>query len=353
MTTTGRVAIIGAGLGGLTAALALLRAGRRVRIYEQAPVLGEAGAGISVSAGAGRALETLGIGAALLAASLPAPAVAFAHFRTGALLAGVYDAGTPPDHGFATARHIHRADLHQILLDAVRAVDPQAVQTGKRLIAVARNGDRVHARFADDTAIAPDMLIAADGTRSIVRRALFDDREPEFAGQIAYRCLVPREVAAPYLTRGNAVVSVGAARMFHRYLIRGGSLVNVIGIGRGDRWREEGWNTPATNAEFLADYADFSPDVTGLITAAPPRSLIKWGAVRPAADRPLAPWPGSCCWATPRIRSCRSSVSAPRWRSRTASSSPARSTPPPTCRPRSPPIKPRGPTASRRCGRGH
>ena len=75
--------------------------------------------------------------------------------------------------------------------------------------------------------------------------------------------------------------------MFHRYLIRGGLLVNVIGISRSDRWREEGWSTPATNAEFLADYADFHPDVTGLITVAPPESLIKWGLfVRP----PIADW---------------------------------------------------------------
>jgi salicylate hydroxylase len=287
MTHIRSIAIIGAGLGGLTAALALLRAGRQVRVYEAAPVLGEVGAGISIAAGTGRGLASLGIGPALLAASLPVPAVAFAHYRTGELLAGVYDRGTPRDQGFATARHIHRADLHAILLEAVRAIDPAAVLTGKRLVDAGANGDTAQACFADGSTIHADLLIGADGSRSAVRRALFDQDDPQFAGQIAYRCLVPIDRAAPFMGRGNAVVSIGAARMFHRYLVRGGSLVNVIGIGRSDDWREEGWNTPATTAEFLAAYADFHPDVTGLIAAAPADSLIKWGLfVRP----PIARW---------------------------------------------------------------
>jgi salicylate hydroxylase len=287
MTPQRSVAIVGAGLGGLTAALALLRTGWRVRVYEAAPVLGEVGAGISIAAGTGRGLAELGIGPALLAASLPVPAVAFAHYRTGELLAGVYDKGAPVDQGFATARHIHRADLHAILLDAVRAIDPEAVLTGKRLVDAGQDSDQAQARFADGSVVHANLLIGADGSRSAVRRALFDADDPQFSGQIAYRCLVPIDRAAPFMGRGNAVVSVGAARMFHRYLVRGGTLVNVIGIGRNDRWREEGWNTPASPAEFLADYADFHPDVTGLIAAAPADSLIKWGLfVRP----PMAQW---------------------------------------------------------------
>jgi salicylate hydroxylase len=286
MTPPASIAIIGAGLGGLTAALALMRAGWRVRVYEQAPVLGEVGAGISLSVGAGRGLASLGLGPALLAASLPVPAVAFAHYRSGELLAGVYDNGAPPDHGFATARHIHRADLHAVLLAAVRAIDADAVLTGQHLIAADQDEHQARAHFADGSTVVADLLIGADGTRSAVRRAFFDQDAPQFAGQIAYRCLVPYELAAPFMGRGNAVVSIGASRMFHRYLVRGGALVNVIGIGRNESWREEGWNTPATNAEFLSDYADFHPDVTGLIAAAPPASLIKWGLfVRSPLDR--------------------------------------------------------------------
>jgi salicylate hydroxylase len=283
----GTVAIAGAGLGGLTAALALMRRGWRVRVYEQAPVLAEMGAGITVSSGAGRGLASLGIGPAVLAASLPVPHVAFAHYRTGDLLAGAFDTGAPPDRGFETARHIHRADLHAILLDAVRDADPDSVRTGKALVRADQDDTGVTAIFADGTREDADLLIAADGARSVVRRQWFDDQPPQFSGQIAFRCLIPRERAAPFLAAGNAVVSVGPARIFHRYVIRGGALVNVIGIAKSERWRQEGWNTPATVAEFLDEYHDFHADVIGLIRVAPPDSLIKWGLfVRP----PTADW---------------------------------------------------------------
>jgi salicylate hydroxylase len=279
--------IVGAGLAGLTAALALLRDGWRVRVCEQAQVLGEVGAGITLSPGAGRALSSLGVEAKVLAASLPIPDIAFVHYQTGALLAGSFDKGAPPDHGFERARHIHRADLHAILLAAVRALDAEAVVTNKRLVRVDQHAAGVEAYFADDTTAEADLLVGADGTRSAVRRQLFDDAPPEFAGQIAFRCLIPREVAAPFMGAGNAAVSIGPSRIFNRYVIRGGALVNVIGIARSDRWRGEGWNTPATIEDFLLEYEGFHDDVLGLIKLSPPETLIKWGLfVRP----PIAQW---------------------------------------------------------------
>jgi len=284
------VAIIGAGLGGLTTALALQRAGWPVRVYEQATVLGEVGAGISISPGSGRALASLGLGPALLAASLPVPDVAFVHYRSGALLAGSFDRGRPVDRGFAGARHIHRADLHALLLAAVQAADPDAVCTGRRVVQVEQQGDAALASFADGSEVQTGLLVAADGTRSAVRRLLFDDGPPRFAGQVAYRCLVPRAAAEPFLGAGNAVVTVGPSRIFHRYLLRGGALVNVIGIAKvsGSRpWQSEGWNTPSTAAEFAAEYQGFHDDVLGLIACAPPATLIKWALfTRP----PLAVW---------------------------------------------------------------
>ena len=285
--TDQRALVIGAGLGGLTVALALLRAGWQVRVYEQAPQLGEAGAGITLSPGAGRALSSLGLESMLLTASLPIPDIAFVHYHSGALLAGTFDKGTPPDHGFDKPRHIHRADLHAILLAAVIAMDRDAVVTNKRLVRVEHNATGVEARFSDHTTAAADLLVAADGTRSAVRHQLFDDAPPQFAEQVAFRCLIPREIAAPFMSAGNAVVSIGPSRIFNRYVIRGGALVNVIGIARSDRWRGEGWNTPATIDDFLLEYDGFHEDVTGLIKLSPPETLIKWGLfVRP----PIAQW---------------------------------------------------------------
>ncbi len=291
-TADADIAIVGAGLGGLTAALALQRAGFTVRVFEQTSVLGEVGAGISISQGPARALASLGLGPALLAASLPVPDVAFAHYRTGELLAGTFDQGRPADRGLDGARHIHRADLHALLLAAVQAADPEAVHTGRRLVGLAAlEGEPgepgATAHFADGTVWRCRVLLGADGTRSTVRRLCFDDSPPQFSGQVAYRCLVPRALAQPYLGGGNALVTVGPGRSFHRYLLRGGELVNVVGIVQSAAWQGEGWNTPATVDEFAAAFADFHADVRGLIQQAPAHSLIKWAlAVRP----PLACW---------------------------------------------------------------
>jgi salicylate hydroxylase len=280
-----KIAIIGAGIAGLTAGLALLRNGWRVRVFEQAPVLGEVGAGITLSPGAGNGLAALGLGDALLAQSLPVPDIAFVHFRTGELLAGTFDNTAPQDFGFSKARHIHRADLHAILLAGVRALDADAVVTGARLVGI-ENGHSVMAHFADGGAESAEALIAADGARSTVRRLVLGDDTPAFAGQIAFRCLIPRAEAAPFMGAGNAVVSIGAARIFNRYVIRGGDLVNVIGIARSERWRQEGWSTPATPEEFAAEFAGFHPDVLGLIRRAPEKNLIKWGLfARPRVEQ--------------------------------------------------------------------
>jgi salicylate hydroxylase len=245
------------------------------------------GAGITVSTGAGRVLQVLGVGPQILAASLPVPDIAFVHYQTGQLLAGTFDAGAPPDLGFDGPRHIHRADLHAILLAGVRALDPEAVVCGKKLTDIAQSASGVVARFADGDQAQADILIGADGARSRVRACILDAAPPQFAGQIAFRCLIPRERAQPFMTSGNAVVSIGASRVFNRYLIRGGALVNVIGIAKSEGWSQEGWNIPATIEEFRGQFSAFHAGVTGLIEQAPSDQLIKWGLfVRP----PIPQW---------------------------------------------------------------
>jgi salicylate hydroxylase len=274
--------IIGGGIGGMTTALALLRAGWRVRVHEQATELREVGAGVSISPGAAAGLASLGLESALLRASLPVARLAFAHHRTAEVLS---QSAEPEDLGLRVARHIHRADLHSMLAEAVQRLDADAVMLGRRLHHI-EQGPRVVAHFADGSRDEADLLIAADGVRSVARRELFGDGAPRFAGQVAFRCLIPRAAAQAFLGAGPAVVSIGPGRIFHRYLIRGGSLLNVVGIARSEAWPHEGWNTPASTGEFLALYEDFHADVTGIIRLAAAPHLIKWGLfIRPPLER--------------------------------------------------------------------
>jgi salicylate hydroxylase len=287
----GSALIIGAGLSGLTTALALANAGWRVRVCEQARVLGEVGAGITLSPGALRGLASLGLADEILADSLPVPDIAFLHHRTGELLAGARkadtaNAATEPAPASGIPRHIHRADLHAILVRALHRQDPEMIETGKRLTGVEQGATPV-VQFSDGSSRAAQVLIAADGTRSAVRRLLFDPAPPLFAGQVAFRCLIPAREAAPFLEQGPAAVFIGASRIFNRYLIRSGALLNVIGIAKCDLWPEEGWNVRATTDEFREQFAGFHPSVLSLIQLAPAATLIKWGLfVRP----PLHEW---------------------------------------------------------------
>jgi salicylate hydroxylase len=284
-----KVLIVGAGLGGLAAAVALTRRGVRVEVYEQATALGEVGAGLTVSRGAQRVLAELGVLEDVRAQASLTQAMAFLHFRTGALLDGGYDRsdGTADD-GRAGGVHIHRADLHRILTDTLARQAPGALRLGRRLVGLDDDGDRVTARFADGSAARGDIVVGADGLHSTVRGLLWGQAQPRFTGQVAFRCLIPGAVARPYLAAaGRAAVYFGPGRVFNRYTLRRGAIVNCVAIARTDRWREEGYTAPAAPEELIALYQGWHPDVLGLLGQAPRQLLNKWALY----DRePLACW---------------------------------------------------------------
>ncbi|WP_195908485.1 FAD-dependent monooxygenase [Novosphingobium sp. Gsoil 351] len=281
-----KLLIVGAGLGGLTAALALRRAGFDVEVHEAANELGEVGAGLTLSRGAQAVFRDLGLQDRIAAHACRSMALPFVHYRTGRILAGETDGATgQPDDGTAdVARQIHRADLHRILVEGFGEIGPP-VQTGHRLVGLEQGVSAVEVRFANGARARGDALVAADGVRSAVRELLLGDDAPRFTGQVAYRFLVPSERARPFLNLGRAAVFVGPRRTFNRYTLRGGAVLNCVGIAATDEWVGEGWSTPATTAEMLDAFAGWHGDVTGLVERA--ESAIKWGLFDRA---PLGRW---------------------------------------------------------------
>ena len=267
-----RILVIGAGLGGLTAALALRKAGFSVDVHEAAPQLGEVGAGLTLSRGAQSVFRHVGVQDAVARFCTPSTGFPFVHYRSGAVLAGTLDHGTGlADDGAADiSRQCHRADLHGVLAEAVGDV-----QLDHRLIDIEETANGVLARFADGSVAEGDALIAADGVRSVARGILLGERAPRFTGQMAYRFLVDRAVAAPFLEHGRGAVFLGPGATFNRYTLRAGNVLNCVGIAATDAWVDEGWSTPATRAEVLTTFAGWHPAVTGLIGVAD--RLIKWG----------------------------------------------------------------------------
>lgn len=272
-----RILIVGAGIGGLVAALALVQRGFAVEVHEAAPVLGEVGAGLTLSRGSQQVFRALGLMDRIAPLACPAAGFAFLHYRTGAVLAGQLDfASGGPDNGQADiGRQIHRADLHRVLAQALAERSPGALHLASRLTGIKETANGVRAIFADGAIATGDALIGADGVRSIARECLFGAQAPRYTGQIAYRFLVEREAARPFMGLGRGGVFLGPGRTFNRYTLRGGDVVNCVGIARHQGWTDDGWSTPADPAEVFDAFAGWHPDVLGLIGQA--TALIKWG----------------------------------------------------------------------------
>ena len=280
------VLVVGAGIGGMAAALALLRAGQRVRIIEQASELGEVGAGLSITPNAGRALIALGLGAALQDIGSTPSVGAIRHYASGEILVSLSQDDTRGKYG-VPLYHVHRADLHHALLQAVMALDPRCLQTGCSLRSIGFRADGVLVGLADGNTLSADWLVGCDGVRSATRAAMFGADEPHFTGYVAWRGLVPAELLPQALREPPLCMTVGPRRMLMRYPLRGGSLINFVALARRDAWAEEGWSVRSRLDELLAQFADFEPGARRLLELTPADRCFVWGLFDRA---PLASW---------------------------------------------------------------
>jgi len=281
-----RIVIIGAGIGGLTAALALLRRGFRPVVYERAPVAREIGAGVIIWPNARRALRDLEIDGALAAISSDVRTSYFCDYATGSILDVRWGKQLIEKHGMGNLQ-VHRGDLHGLLLQSVLANNAEAVHPGHQFIRLAQDGDGITVEFANGARVPCDVVVGADGNASAVRSYLFPGEAPVFTGQVSFRALIPWDVVPPAIAERKYAMYPGPQRMLLHYPLRGGRIMNLVANGRSASWEEEGWAIPAANEEFAAAYSDFAPEVVAMIRSIPAGSLFKWGL----RDRePLATW---------------------------------------------------------------
>jgi len=231
---TAPIAIAGAGIGGLTAALALAHNGRRALVLEQAPVITEVGAGLQIAPNAGRVLARLGLEETLTAASLEPRAVNIRRGRDGDLLARL-DLTVARAHWGAPFRVFHRADLQQILLCAARAHPLIDVREDARVTAFTAQEAHVEIETQGAggvTGFSAAGLVGADGGRSTVRAQILPQEAdaPVYSGASAWRALVPAERAPDAL---RAIEShlwlLPGAHVVH-YPLRDGAIINVVVI---------------------------------------------------------------------------------------------------------------------------
>jgi salicylate hydroxylase len=273
-----RAVVVGAGIGGTAAAVALTRAGIDVRVYEQAQQLTEVGAGVSLAPNGLRMLDGLGVGEGI--ARLGAR-----HVSTQLRLSGGRPARHQP-HRFAPAGRnvgIHRADLLALL---AAQLPPGTIRTGHRCTGLRQDAGRAMVGFANGTMATADVVIGADGIHSVLQALVAEPAEPVFSGVVAYRGLVPSLDEYP---AGTMQMWVGESQHFLVFPVRAGRLLNYVGFVPADTSVRESWSAGGDPAALAAHFAGWDPVIGEVIAAisGPGGSGFRWGMYDRA---PLPRW---------------------------------------------------------------
>ena len=286
MSRPQEIVVVGGGIAGLTAAIALQRAGFAVTLLEAAPEFGEVGAGLTLSPNAMMAFDHIGLCEAVARAGVEPRRQRIQHWQDGRTLVDVRRADQRQRYG-APYVTIHRADLHAVLVDAARAAGVW-LHTGAAVVATEGSTAVLH----DGRRFSGSVLVGADGLKSVVRQR-FEPGAAHFTGHVAWRAMVPVSAAVQDLADYPGM-HIGPGRMVLRYVVRGGRMMNIVFFARQPGWTEEGWAIEADPAELSATYAGWSPEVARLIAAATASRLYKWAI---HARRPLADWVADGCVA--------------------------------------------------------
>jgi salicylate hydroxylase len=274
-----RVAIIGAGIGGLAAAQALRLAGIDVALHERAGELGEAGAGVQIGPNGFKVLRALGLEHALRGiATEPTARIALnwndASERSRLTREVEFARFGAP---YVTA---HRADLHRVLR---QGLDPRVIHLGRACIGVENREGGAVAHFADGGSVEADVIVGADGIRSVVREQLFGPDAPRFTNFMCWRCIVPIEClpervgpgGSVPLSRTDNIAFYGPTGQVICYPIGGGSLLNIFAGRTASRWVEESWTLPSAPAEMLEAYRGWNEALLGMLRKV--EHCFKWG----------------------------------------------------------------------------
>lgn len=282
-----RIAVIGAGMAGLTAALSLQKNGFKPVVYELAPQLGEVGAGLTISPNSTHGLEYVGLAEDLKKRANVPEAQAIMHYQTGEILVETKRGEIPFQKYGAYYYQIHRADLHDMLSAKAKATDPNCLVLDHAFSSCVETDDGIEITFTNCNKVSCDVVIGADGIRSAVRTDMFGPEDPKFTGNIAYRGLVNKGDLSDDVVTPPSGVAIAPRKAFTRYLVRNGSVINFVAFVRRDGWDEEGWSIPVTQEELLEEFGDWHPRVSDLIKATPEDKVFKWALY----DRdPLEQW---------------------------------------------------------------
>lgn len=280
-----KIIVAGAGLGGLATAGCLLKAGFDVEVYEQAPALGEIGAGIQQSANAMHVMRHLGVEDKLRALAFKPPTTQFRIYNTGEVLQELSLAAMHEERHGAPYLQLHRADFHAVLADMVAGLKADAIHLNATATGFEETADGVVLHLADGRRIEGDVLVGADGIKSAVRRQIAGADNPEYTGDAAWRLTVPVDRLPENFMNGTSSIWVGPNKHAVVYFLRGGRLLNFVASVELDEWIEESWTLKRPWDELRRDFEDWHEDILRIIDAADRDACYRWALnVRPKLD---------------------------------------------------------------------
>jgi salicylate hydroxylase/6-hydroxynicotinate 3-monooxygenase len=270
-----RIAIVGAGIGGLAAAALLARAGHKVQVYEQAPRFARVGAGIQMAPNAVKVLRLLGVAERLRGVAFQ-PDLALSREWDSGKVTGELKLGGDVEARFgAPYLFLHRADLHAAIASAV---PPDTVRLGMKLTGLDQDAREATLTFADGTRVRADTVIGADGAHSLLRELLLGADRPRFTGRIAYRTVFPAARLGAARPASVRTKWWGPDRHMVVYYVTAArdELYFVTSVPERAEWMTpESWSARGDLEELRAAYAGFHPDVQALLQAA--SEVHKWG----------------------------------------------------------------------------
>lgn len=273
-----KVIIAGGGIGGLSAALALLRQGFDVEVYEQAKELREVGAGIQISPNGSRALDALGIYENVKADSCNPEKKEFRLWNTGKSWL-LFDFGDDAveKYGYPYLT-VYRPDLLKALVDGVEAIKPNAIHLDSKVHSFSQDKDSIKLKLENGQEISGDLLIGADGVRSAIRNQLWGPTNPNFSGMVAWRGVIPMKNLPEHLQKMVGSTWIGPGGHAVNYPLHRGEIMNFVGTIERKDWQVESWSTQGTVEECLNDFKGWHEDVQTMIRLSP--QLFKWALMQ-------------------------------------------------------------------------
>ena len=277
-----KVAIVGAGIGGLTAAIALHRRNIDVDVYEQSPQIAEIGAGVSLSPNAIKAVRALGLDDQIAAIGFESDNQVVRAWNTGDILSKVFRKGVYQKEFGAPYLSVHRADLVEVLR---QQLPDNLIHLEARCTEVETGNNGARVRFANGEKVEADLVVGADGIRSVVRQSLFGRDAPRFTGSVCWRGLVPLDAFPPGLISTDLTLYMGPRSHVIHFMVRRGTLVNFVAHVETDSWTQESWTQECERSEVMETFKGWHEPLLRLLGSSD--RYYKWALY----DRdPLESW---------------------------------------------------------------